>query len=162
MNTDTIETDASAPVKDGAAVVAEITEARDKIRTELKKAIVGQEEIIEQIIIALLSRGHCLMTGVPGLGKTMLVRSIAEIFSLNFRRIQFTPDLMPADISGTEIVEEDPATGKRTFKFERGPVFTNFLLADEINRTPPKTQATLLEAMGMASSVNSVTKSAFQ
>jgi MoxR-like ATPase len=106
MTSDTIETEASAPVKDGAAVVAEITAARDKIRHELQKAIVGQEEIIEQIIIALLSRGHCLMTGVPGLGKTMLVRSIAEIFSLSFRRIQFTPDLMPADISGTEIVEE--------------------------------------------------------
>ncbi len=132
---------------EGEAIVARITEARDKITAELKKVIVGQEQVIEEIIISLLARGHCLMTGVPGLGKTLLVKSIAQIFSLSFKRIQFTPDLMPADIYGTEVVDEDPATGKHLFSFVKGPVFANILLADEINRTPPKTQAALLEAM---------------
>ncbi|MDP7743370.1 MAG: AAA family ATPase, partial [Lentisphaeria bacterium] len=132
---------------DGAAVVARIKEARDRIKDELEKAIVGQHEIIDEIIIAMLTRGHCLMTGVPGLGKTLLVKSIARIFSLTFRRVQFTPDLMPADIYGTEVVEEDKATGKRSFNFVKGPIFANIVLADEINRTPPKTQAALLEAM---------------
>ena len=135
------------PQGDGAEIVARIKAAREKIANELKKGIIGQETIIEELIIAIFTRGHCLMTGVPGLGKTMLVKSIAEIFSLSFKRIQFTPDLMPADISGTEIVEEDAATGKRTFHFNKGPIFANLVLADEINRTPPKTQAALLEAM---------------
>ncbi len=131
----------------GEAIVRRVMAAREKITAELRKGIIGQEAIMEQLIIALLTRGHCLMTGVPGLGKTLLVKSIAQIFSLSFKRIQFTPDLMPADIYGTEVVEEDPATGKRTFNFVRGPIFANLVLADEINRTPPKTQAALLEAM---------------
>ena len=132
---------------DGAEVVKKISETRDRISNELKKVIIGQEDVIEGIVIALLTRGHCLMTGVPGLGKTLMVKSIAEIFSLSFKRIQFTPDLMPADISGTDIVEEDPVSGKRMFSFFKGPIFANIVLADEINRTPPKTQAAMLEAM---------------
>ena len=131
----------------GEEIVARVKDARTRLFEELNRTIIGQEEAIEQIVISLLSSGHALLTGVPGLGKTLLVRSIAETFSLNFKRIQFTPDLMPADIFGTEVVEEDPASGKRVFRFVEGPVFTNILLADEINRTPPKTQAALLEAM---------------
>ncbi|MEM9227130.1 MAG: MoxR family ATPase [Verrucomicrobiota bacterium] len=131
----------------GEAIVARIKDARNRLFTELNRTIVGQEEAMEQIVISLLASGHVLLTGVPGLGKTLLVRSIAETFSLSFKRIQFTPDLMPADIYGTEVVEEDHATGKRSFRFVPGPVFTHILLADEINRTPPKTQAALLEAM---------------
>ena len=118
---------------------------RARIETELAKVIVGQREVIEQIMIALLSGGHCLITGAPGLAKTLLVKSIAQIFHLEFRRIQFTPDLMPADITGTEILQD--AEGGRKMTFVRGPVFANMILADEINRTPPKTQAALLEAM---------------
>lgn len=128
--------------------IERIQQARDRLFGELGKVVVGQEEVLELMVIGLLSRGHCLLTGVPGLGKTLLVKSLAQTLSLSFNRIQFTPDLMPADIFGTEVVEEDPATGKRHFRFVRGPVFTNLLLADEINRTPPKTQAALLEAMG--------------
>ena len=139
--------DDSQEVVDAATVMKRVRDASEKIRSELSKAIIGQEQIIEEIIIALFARGHCLMTGVPGLGKTMLVKCIAEIFSLSFKRIQFTPDLMPADIAGTEIFEEDPETGRRAFTFQKGPVFANIVLADEINRTPPKTQAALLEAM---------------
>lgn len=118
-----------------------------RLRTELGKVIVGQSEVIEQIIISMLAGGHALLTGVPGLGKTLLVKSIAQLFSLSFKRIQFTPDLMPADIFGTEVMEED-GQGGRGFRFIPGPVFANLVLADEINRTPPKTQAALLEAMG--------------
>ena len=128
-------------------ILSNIQNARQRISAELKKAIVGQETIIEQMIIGLMARGHALLTGVPGLGKTLLVKSIAQTFSLSFKRIQFTPDLMPADILGTEVVEEDKTTGKRLFRFVHGPVFANIVLADEINRTPPKTQAALLEAM---------------
>ena len=131
----------------GEATVARIQQAKERIFQELSKVIIGQEMIIEHLVICLLARGHALLTGVPGLGKTLLIRSIAETFSLSFKRIQFTPDLMPADIFGTEVVEEDPATGKRHFRFVQGPVFSHLLLADEINRTPPKTQAALLEAM---------------
>ena len=144
---ETLQTDKETEEVDGAEIVRKISEARDKITQELKKVIIGQDEIIEEIIIALLTRGHCLMTGVPGLGKTLLVKSIAEIFSLSFKRIQFTPDLMPADISGTDVVEEDTVSGKRIFSFRQGPIFANIVLADEINRTPPKTQAAMLEAM---------------
>lgn len=126
--------------------VQQLIEARDKIRAELSKAIVGQDEAIEQILYCLFAGGHCLLTGAPGLAKTLLVRSISKIFHLKFQRIQFTPDLMPADITGTEILEETD-DGRRSMKFVEGPVFTNVLLADEINRTPPKTQAALLEAM---------------
>lgn len=128
-------------------ILSQIQNARDRIRGELEKVVIGQEAIIEQLIVGLMARGHALLTGVPGLGKTLLVKSIARTFSLTFKRIQFTPDLMPADILGTEVVEEDKATGKRLFRFVHGPVFANIVLADEINRTPPKTQAALLEAM---------------
>ncbi len=119
---------------------------RAKIEAELSKVIVGQRDVIEQIMIALLAGGHCLITGAPGLAKTLLVKSIAQIFHLKFQRIQFTPDLMPADITGTEILQDD-GDGRRRLAFVRGPVFANMILADEINRTPPKTQASLLEAM---------------
>lgn len=128
--------------------IERIRQARERLFSELRKVLVGQEEVLDLMMIALLCRGHCLLTGVPGLGKTLLVKSLAQTLSLSFNRIQFTPDLMPADIFGTEVVEEDPATGKRHFRFVPGPVFTHLLLADEINRTPPKTQAALLEAMG--------------
>jgi len=117
------------------------------LRAAIGQAIVGQQAVVEQLLIGLLAGGHCLLEGVPGLGKTLLVRSLGQALDLQFRRVQFTPDLMPSDIIGTEILEEDHGTGHRSFKFQRGPVFTNLLLADEINRTPPKTQAALLEAM---------------
>src|SRR5438094_4952180 len=125
--------------------VEQIIAGRTRIQTELAKVIVGQKEVIEQILIALFAGGHCLITGAPGLAKTLLVKSIAQIFHLKFQRIQFTPDLMPADITGTEILQD---TGEgRKMLFVRGPVFAHMILADEINRTPPKTQAALLEAM---------------
>lgn len=135
--TDTFEADRQA--------VALIREGREKIHAELDKVIVGQKDVINQLLISLFAGGNCLLTGAPGLAKTLLVRSIAEIFDLKFNRIQFTPDLMPADITGTEILEDD-LEGRR-LKFVQGPVFANVILADEINRTPPKTQAALLEAM---------------
>ena len=128
-------------------LVKQLTESRDQFNMEISKRIVGQQEIIDRILIALLCRGHTLLVGVPGLAKTLLIKSIAELLDLNFSRIQFTPDLMPSDITGTEIIEEDHNTGKREFRFFKGPVFGNIILADEINRTPPKTQAALLEAM---------------
>src|SRR5277367_2215392 len=117
------------------------------IVSEVRKVIVGQEEVIEQVLIALFVGGHCLMTGLPGTAKTLMVRTIADTLGLEFRRIQFTPDLMPSDITGTDIIEEDPTSGHRRWTFVKGPIFGNILLADEINRTPPKTQAALLEAM---------------
>lgn len=123
--------------------LAQLTTLREAIGT----AIVGQHDVVEQLLIGLFAGGHCLLEGVPGLGKTLLVRTLGAALALEFRRIQFTPDLMPSDILGTEILEEDHATGKRHFIFQRGPVFTNLLLADELNRTPPKTQSALLEAM---------------
>ncbi|NLZ63330.1 MAG: MoxR family ATPase [Lentisphaerae bacterium] len=128
--------------------VAAVAASASRLRQELSRAIVGQTEVIEQIIASILAGGHVLLTGVPGLGKTLLVKSIAQLFSLQFKRIQFTPDLMPSDIFGTEVMEEDQHTRERSFRFIPGPVFTNILLADEINRTPPKTQSALLEAMG--------------
>lgn len=128
-------------------LVKRLTESRNRFNMEISKRIVGQQEIIDHILIALLCRGHTLLVGVPGLAKTLLIKSIAELLDLNFSRIQFTPDLMPSDITGTEIIEEDHNTGKREFRFFKGPVFGNIILADEINRTPPKTQAALLEAM---------------
>ncbi|MFD3002876.1 AAA family ATPase [Pontibacter toksunensis] len=118
-----------------------------KLKQEIQKIIVGQEEVLDEVLITLLAGGHCLLEGVPGLAKTLLVRTLANAMDLGFRRIQFTPDLMPTDILGTEVLEEDHTTGKRFFKFNEGPVFSNIVLADEINRTPPKTQAALLEAM---------------
>lgn len=124
-----------------------IQQAYQTIRSELGRVIVGQDEILEQLLTALLARGHCLLIGVPGLAKTLIIRTLGEIIDLNFSRIQFTPDLMPSDITGTEILEEDRSSGQKIFKFVRGPVFANLVLADEINRTPPKTQSALLEAM---------------
>ena len=117
------------------------------LKKEIQKVIVGQDAVLDEILIALLAGGHCLLEGVPGLAKTLMVKSISQALDLSFRRIQFTPDLMPADIIGTEILEEDHSTGKRFFKFNKGPLFANMILADEINRTPPKTQSALLEAM---------------
>ena len=120
---------------------------RDGILTQVRQVIVGQEEVLEQILIALFVGGHCLITGLPGTAKTLMVRTMAETLGLSFKRIQFTPDLMPSDITGTDIIEEDLTTGHRKWTFVQGPIFGNVLLADEINRTPPKTQAALLEAM---------------
>jgi len=124
-----------------------VREKRDIIRSEVSKVIVGQQHVIDELLIALLSGGHCLLEGVPGLAKTLLVSTLAGVLDLKFQRIQFTPDLMPTDITGTEVLEEDRSTGRREFKFVKGPVFANVVLADEINRTPPKTQAALLQAM---------------
>ncbi len=132
---------------DDTLSVEKLGEARDKIVKELRKSIVGMEEVIDEMMIAIFAEGHVLLVGVPGLAKTLLVSTLAEALSLAFKRIQFTPDLMPSDITGTELLQEDPETHRREFKFLEGPVFTNLLLADEINRTPPKTQAALLEAM---------------
>jgi MoxR-like ATPase len=132
---------------DDAKAVEKLGEARDAVVSELRKTIVGMDDVINEMMIAIFARGHCLLVGVPGLAKTLLVSSLAETMSLSFKRIQFTPDLMPSDITGTELLQEDPETHERRFKFQKGPVFTNLLLADEINRTPPKTQAALLEAM---------------
>jgi MoxR-like ATPase len=120
---------------------------KTKLLAELHKIIIGQDEVIELLLAALFARGHCLIVGVPGLAKTLMISTLARVLKLNFNRIQFTPDLMPADITGTDILEEDQATGKRAFRFVRGPVFANIVLADEINRTPPKTQSALLQAM---------------
>jgi len=128
-------------------LVEQLNKKVTEIKSEIAKVIVGQDEIINQLIISLLSRGHCLLVGVPGLAKTLLIKTLAEVMDLKFNRIQFTPDLMPSDITGTEILEEDIATKKRNFRFISGPIFANIILADEINRTPPKTQAALLEAM---------------
>lgn len=124
-----------------------LREACRRIRQQVAQAVVGQDEVIEQLLIAMLARGHCLLEGVPGLAKTLMIRSLAETMHLSFHRIQFTPDLMPADITGTDIIQESKETGHRQLVFERGPIFSQMVLADEINRTPPKTQAALLEAM---------------
>ena len=121
--------------------------ALDGLREAIGQAVVGQAEVVEQLLVALLAGGHCMLEGVPGLGKTLLVRTLGQALELEFRRVQFTPDLMPSDILGTELLEEDHGTGHRSFRFQKGPVFTNLLLADELNRTPPRTQAALLEAM---------------
>ena len=118
-----------------------------RLRQEVAKRIVGQERVVEEVLMAMLAGGHALLVGVPGLAKTLMIRSIAEAMRLEFRRIQFTPDLVPSDITGTEILEEDQATGQRSFRFVKGPIFSNIVLADEINRAPPRTQAALLEAM---------------
>ena len=133
--------------EDDVKSVEKLGEARDAIVNELRKTIVGMDDVIDEMMIAIFARGHCLLVGVPGLAKTLLVSSLAKTMSLDFKRIQFTPDLMPSDITGTELLQEDPETHERHFRYQKGPVFTNLLLADEINRTPPKTQAALLEAM---------------
>ncbi len=127
--------------------VKELLQKLSLLQQEIKKIIIGQQQTIDELLIAFIAGGHCLLEGVPGLAKTLMIRTLADAVHLSFRRIQFTPDLMPTDIIGTEILEEDHATGKRFFKFNRGPVFANIILADEINRTPPKTQSALLEAM---------------
>jgi len=132
---------------DDLAAVARCKESYERIRGELAKVIVGQDKVIEQVLIAIFSRGHALLEGVPGLAKTLLVSSVAEATHLTFKRIQFTPDLMPSDVTGTEIIQEDLTTRERQYKFLPGPIFANLILADEINRTPPKTQAAMLEAM---------------
>lgn len=124
-----------------------LSHARESLLREIRKAIIGQDDVVEQVLLSLFVGGHSIITGVPGLAKTLLVRTVASVLDLSFKRIQFTPDLMPADITGTEIIEEDRATGHRAMQFIRGPLFANIVLADEINRTPPKTQAALLEAM---------------
>ncbi len=135
------------PTADDEARAKTLVEAYGKIKDQMAKVIVGQEEVIEQLLIAVLARGHCLLEGVPGLAKTLMVRTLADAIDLTFHRIQFTPDLMPADITGTDIIQQDKETGHRDLVFEKGPIFSQMLLADEINRTPPKTQAALLEAM---------------
>ncbi|GMV79559.1 MAG: ATPase AAA [Planctomycetota bacterium] len=133
--------------QDDLALVETLRKGHTALTQEIGKVIVGQKDVVDQILIALFCRGHALMVGVPGLAKTLMVRTLAQILDLSFNRVQFTPDLMPSDIVGTEVIEEDRATGQRSFRFIRGPVFANMILADEINRTPPKTQAALLEAM---------------
>jgi MoxR-like ATPase len=130
-----------------AAAVDELAGARTRILEQIRTVIVGQDQVIDELLLALFADGHCLLVGVPGLAKTLLISTLAEVLDLEFSRIQFTPDLMPSDITGTEILEENRSTGAREFKFLRGPVFANLVLADEINRTPPKTQAALLQAM---------------
>src|SRR3990170_2797590 len=133
--------------KEDLLAVEKLREARDRIKKEIRKVIIGQDQVIDELLIALLSNGHCLLIGVPGLAKTLLISTLSKILDLQFSRIQFTPDLMPSDITGTEIIDEDTSSGKRTFRFVKGPIFGNIILADEINRTPPKTQAALLQAM---------------
>lgn len=137
---------ANLSVADEEQIVQHLRDSRLRIDQELSKTIIGQKEVVSQLLISLLAGGHCLITGAPGLAKTLLVRSVAQIFHLKFQRVQFTPDLMPSDITGTEILEQD-ADGRRHMQFVQGPIFANVILADEINRTPPKTQAALLEAM---------------
>ncbi|HOJ17151.1 MAG: MoxR family ATPase [Ignavibacteriales bacterium] len=132
---------------DDVKLVEELADSVKKIKSEIAKAIIGQDKAINQLLISLFSRGHCLLVGVPGLAKTLLIKTLASVLDLKFNRIQFTPDLMPNDITGTDIIDEDPVSKKREFRFISGPVFANVILADEINRTPPKTQSALLEAM---------------
>ena len=134
-------------VIDDEQLLDKLSYARESLLREIRKAIIGQDDVVEQVLLSLFVGGHSIITGVPGLAKTLLVRTVASVLDLSFKRIQFTPDLMPADITGTEIIEEDRATGHRAMQFIRGPLFANIVLADEINRTPPKTQAALLEAM---------------
>ncbi len=135
------------PLDADLAAVERLTAGCRRLMAECAKIIVGQHEVLEQLLLALLARGHCLLVGVPGLAKTLMIRTVADAMNLTFNRIQFTPDLMPSDITGTEVLQEDRSTGQRAFRFVHGPLFANVILADEINRTPPKTQAALLEAM---------------
>ena len=132
---------------DNIQLLEKLQADKEKLFQEIAKVIVGQKEIVEHLFVSLLCRGHILLEGVPGLAKTLLIKTLADAMDLSFNRIQFTPDLMPSDITGTEIIEEEHGTGKREFKFFKGPIFANIVLADEINRTPPKTQAALLESM---------------
>src|SRR6266705_4641529 len=137
----------SSPGHADAQAIRELAAAHERLTEQIGKTVIGQKAVIELLLIALFSRGHCLLVGVPGLAKTLLVSTVSRIMHLSFKRIQFTPDLMPADITGTDILQDDPETGRRKFVFLPGPIFANLILADEINRTPPKTQAALLEAM---------------
>jgi MoxR-like ATPase len=138
---------APPPSAEDEQAILRLREAYTRLKAEIAKTIVGQDQVIESLLVALLCRGHALMIGVPGLGKTLMARTLARALNMEYRRIQFTPDLMPADITGTDIIMEDPETGRRRMEFLRGPLFANFVLADEINRAPPKTQAALLQAM---------------
>ena len=141
-----LESNAAAALSgEDLAAVERLREGSKRILTECHKVIFGQKQVLEQLLIALFAQGHCLLVGVPGLAKTLMIRTLADAMNLSFSRIQFTPDLMPSDITGTDILQEDRATGARAFKFLHGPLFANVILADEINRTPPKTQAALLE-----------------
>ena len=133
--------------EDDVQAVGELNEAYRTITEQLARVIVGQQQVIEELLVAMFARGHCLLVGVPGLAKTLMIRTLADTLSLAFNRIQFTPDLMPSDITGTEVIQENRASGQRELVFLQGPVFANIVLADEINRTPPKTQAALLQAM---------------
>jgi MoxR-like ATPase len=137
----------AVPPSEDLRAVEELAQARAQIVEQIEKRVVGQRDVVEHLLISLFSRGHCLFVGVPGLAKTLLISTLADVLNLSFNRIQFTPDLMPSDITGTDILEEDKATGHRTFRFVQGPLFANIILADEVNRTPPKTQAALLQAM---------------
>jgi MoxR-like ATPase len=139
--------DTKIETMDDREIVGLLKKAHDRIVNEIGKVIIGQRQVIDELLISLLARGHCLLVGVPGLAKTLLISSVSRVLDLKFSRIQFTPDLMPSDITGTEVIEEDQSSGRKTFKFVRGPVFANIVLADEINRTPPKTQSALLQAM---------------
>jgi MoxR-like ATPase len=138
---------AGEPPPEDARRAKHLVEVYRKIVDEVSHVIVGQNDVIEQLLVAVLARGHCLLEGVPGIAKTLMIRTLSRVMKLSFRRVQFTPDLMPADITGTDIIQEDPASGRRELIFQRGPIFAQMILADEINRTPPKTQAALLEAM---------------
>ncbi|MBI1930592.1 MoxR family ATPase [Candidatus Poribacteria bacterium] len=135
------------PATQEIQAIEKLMDGRDLILKQLKKVIIGQEEVMEQMLMAFFAGGHCLLEGVPGLAKTLMIKTLSQVLNLKFKRIQFTPDLMPADITGTDVLEEDRSTGHREIRFIQGPIFANILLADEINRTPPKTQAALLEAM---------------
>src|SRR5438270_7084194 len=135
------------PLAGDLEAIEQLARAYRVMRTELGKVIVGQDEVVEQVLTSMFCQGHVLLVGVPGLAKTLLVKTISDVLHLSFKRVQFTPDPMPSDITGTEVIEEDKTTGKRAFRFVKGPLFANMVLADEINRTPPKTQAALLEAM---------------
>src|ERR1043166_2344592 len=138
----------AAIINDADLIAAkQLADARERMMSQIGRVIVGQKEVVEEMLIAMFARGHCLLVGVPGLAKTLLVRTVSQLLHLSFKRIQFTPDLMPSDITGTDVIEEAPDTGKRQFRFIKGALFANMVLADEINRTPPKTQAALLEAM---------------
>jgi MoxR-like ATPase len=140
--------DVTIPTDDAeGALIQRLTETREKLLEEMHRVIVGQDDVLEQLLLAILCRGHCLLEGVPGLAKTVMVQTLSQILELSFSRVQFTPDMMPSDITGTDIIQEDPETGRRQFEFMQGPLFAHLVLADEINRTPPKTQAALLEAV---------------
>src|SRR3954471_24567650 len=148
IETPRVSPEGTGPVSDqDLQAVEQLKSACARIRQEVAKVIVGQEQVVDQVLIAILTRSHALLVGVPGLAKTLLVSTLSQTLHLSFKRIQFTPDLMPSDITGTEVIYQDPATNERQFRFLKGPIFANMILADEINRTPPKTQAAMLEAM---------------